>query len=202
MMTDEFEYEERKFEDKSFESSLNRILKGNSNSINVQYAAKIISINSQDNVNIEYYRNGETDILYNVPVRHNKTSTAFFIIKLKPGDKGVVRFFDDDIDLYKNSGVLAKSDEVKVHDLNDNLFEFGFYPAPENYIYPDGDLVIGTRAGALISLSNNNINISGGSINISGSSVNLGSNVVIDGKNFLEHQHSNGNQGANTGAVV
>ena len=125
-----------------------------------------------------------------------------FGTKLKPGDKGVVRFFDDDIDLYKNSGVLAKSDEVKVHDLNDNLFEFGFYPAPENYIYPDGDLVIGTRAGALISLSNNNINISGGSINISGSSVNLGSNVVIDGKNFLEHQHSNGNQGANTGAVV
>ena len=50
--------------------------------------------------------------------------------KLKPGDKGVVRFFDDDIDLYKNSGVLVKSDEVKVDDLNDNLFEFGFYPAP------------------------------------------------------------------------
>ena len=59
--------------------------------------------------------------------------------------------------MYKNSGVLAKSDEVKVHDLNDNLFEFGFYPAPENYIYPDGDLVIGTRAGALISLNGSEI---------------------------------------------
>ena len=33
MMTDEFEYEEREFEDKSFESSLNRILK----SINAMY---------------------------------------------------------------------------------------------------------------------------------------------------------------------
>ena len=123
-------------------------------------------------------------------------------MKLKEGDRGIVRFFDDDIDLYRTSGVIAESSEVKVHDINDNIFEIGFYPDTENYVYPDGDIVIGTKAGALISLKDNNINISGGNITITCSSVNLGNNTTIDGKVFLEHTHSNGNQGANTGGVV
>ena len=90
---------------------------------------------------------------------------------------------------------------ILIH-VNDNIFEIGFYPDNENYIYPDGDLVIGTKAGALISLTEKAINISGGNINITGSNVNIGNNTTIDGKKFLEHVHSNGNQGANTGGVV
>ena len=61
---------------------------------------------------------------------------------------------------------------------------------------------MGTNAGALISMTGNGIIISGGAISISGSSVNLGENVTIDGKQFLSHVHSNGNQGENTGGVV
>lgn len=199
---EEFEYEENQNDDRSFEGSFSRILKALKRDLRVQYPAKIIKINSQDNVNLEYYSNGVADTLSNVPVKHLKSPTGFFIIKLKVGDKGVVRFFDDDIDLYRTSGVIAESSEVKVHDINDNLFEGGFYPNSENYTYPDGDVVMGTNAGALISMTGTGINISGGAINISGSSVNIGENVTIDGKNFLEHVHSNGNQGANTGGVV
>ena len=199
---EEFEYEEKQNDDRSFEGSFSRILKALKKDLRVQYPAKIIKINSQDNVNLEYYSNGVADTLSNVPVKHLKSPTGFFIIKLKVGDKGVVRFFDDDIDLYRTSGVIAESSEVKVHDINDNLFEGGFYPDSENYTYPEGDVVMGTNAGALISMTGTGINISGGAINISGSSVNIGENVTIDGKNFLEHVHSNGNQGANTGGVV
>jgi len=199
---EEFEYEEKQNDDRSFEGSFSRILKALKRDLRVQYPAKIIKINSQDNVNLEYYSNGVADTLSNVPVKHLKSPTGFFIIKLKVGDKGVVRFFDDDIDLYRTSGVIAESSEVKVHDINDNLFEGGFYPDSENYTYPEGDVVMGTNAGALISMTGTGINISGGAINISGSSVNIGENVTIDGKNFLEHVHSNGNQGANTGGVV
>ena len=201
-MSEEFEYEEKRHDDKSFESAFSRILKSLKKDLRVQYAAKIIKVNSQDSVNIEYYSNGVADILQNVPVRHIKSPTGFFILKLKEGDRGIVRFFDDDIDLYRTSGVIAESSEVKVHDINDNIFEIGFYPDTENYVYPDGDIVVGTKAGALISLKDNNINISGGNITITGSSVNLGNNTTIDGKVFLEHTHSNGNQGANTGGVV
>lgn len=201
-MSNDFFYEEKQHDNKSFEAALSRILKGTQRELRVQFPAKIIKVNSQDNVNIEYYSNGVADVLQNVPVRHLKSPTGFFILKLKVGDKGIVRFFDDDIDLYKLSGVIAKSSEVKVHDINDNIFEIGFYPDNENYVYPEGDLVIGTTAGALISLTEKNINISGGNINITGSAVNIGNNTTIDGKKFLEHVHSNGNQGENTGGVV
>ena len=51
-------------------------------------------------------------------------------------------------------------------------------------------------------MTGNGINISGGNINITGSSVNIGNDTTIDGKKFLDHVHSNGNQGANTGGVV
>lgn len=199
---DEFYYEERPQDDKSFESSLSRILHAKKNEINCQYAAKIISLNSQHSVNIEFYVNGVADVLYNVPVKHYKTASAFFILKLKVGDKGVVRFFDDDVELYRTTGIIDESDEERVHDLNDNLFEVGFFPDPENYDFPAGDLVIGTVAGALISLTATGISITGGAISISGSSVALGSNTTIDGKAFLSHKHSNGNGGANTGGVV
>ena len=201
-MSNEFEYEEKQHDDRSFEGAFSRILKALKKDLRVQFAAKIIKVNSQDSVNIEYYSNGVADILQNVPVRHLKSPTGFFILKLKVGDRGVVRFFDDDIDLYRTSGVVAESSEAKIHDINDNIFEIGFYPDNENYIYPDGDLVIGTKAGALISLTEKAINISGGNININGSNVNIGNNTTIDGKKFLEHVHSNGNQGANTGGVV
>jgi hypothetical protein len=202
-MTEEFfEYEEKQHDDKSFEGAFSRILKALKKDLRVQFAAKIIKVNSQDSVNIEYYSNGVADVLQNVPVRHIKSPTGFFILKLKEGDRGIVRFFDDDIDLYRTSGVIAESSEVKVHDINDNIFEIGFYPDTENYIYPDGDLVVGTKAGALISMTGDGINITGGNINITGSTVNIGNNTTIDGKVFLEHTHSNGNNGANTGPVV
>lgn len=201
-MSNEFEYEEKQHDDRSFEGAFSRILKALKKDLRVQFAAKIIKVNSQDSVNIEYYSNGVADILQNVPVRHLKSPTGFFILKLKVGDRGVVRFFDDDIDLYRSSGVIAESSEAKVHDINDNLFEGGFYPDSENYTYPEGDVVMGTNAGALISMTGNGIIISGGAISISGSSVNIGENVTIDGKQFLSHVHSNGNQGADTGPVV
>lgn len=202
-MTEEFfEYEEKQHDDKSFEGAFSRILKALKKDLRVQFAAKIIKVNSQDSVNIEYYSNGVADVLQNVPVRHIKSPTGFFILKLKEGDRGIVRFFDDDIDLYRTSGIIAESSEVKVHDINDNIFEIGFYPDTENYIYPDGDLVVGTKAGALISMTGDGINITGGNINITGSTVNIGNNTTIDGKVFLEHTHSNGNNGANTGPVV
>ena len=53
-----------------------------------------------------------------------------------------------------------------------------------------------------VNITGDAITITGGAVNIAGASVNLGENVTIDGKNFLQHVHSNGNQGQNTGGVV
>ena len=134
-------------------------------------------------------------------MQHYKTQNAFFIINLKVGDRGVVSFFNNDVDLYRTAGVIAESTENKTHDINDNLFQVGFYPDTENYIYPEGDLVIGTKSGALVSMTETGINITGGSIVIKGSSVNISDNVIIDGKNFLNHTHKD-SQGGTTSGVL
>lgn len=43
---------------------------------------------------------------------------------------------------------------------------------------------------------------SGGNITINGGNIIITGNTTIDGKSFLGHQHSNGNNGFNTGGVV
>ena len=43
---------------------------------------------------------------------------------------------------------------------------------------------------------------SGGNITINGGKITLSGTTVIEGKKFLEHTHSNGHQGENTGGVV
>ena len=182
--------------------SLIDILSGLSGSMLVEKPAKIVKVNSQYSVDIEYYDNNEVDYLYNVPVKHLQTKKAFIFLGLNTGDSGTVRFFDNDVTgYYSNSEYI--SDEERSHDINDNLFSLGFYPSNEQYIFPTGDIVIGTTAGATINLTSNSITINGGNIaitgsgnvNISGSSINIGSDTTIDGKKFLEHTHSNGNEG-------
>lgn len=189
--------------------SLIDILSGLSGSMLVEKPAKIVKVNSQYSVDIEYYDNNEVDYLYNVPVKHLQTKKAFVFLGLNTGDSGTVRFFDNDVTgYYSNSEYI--SDEERSHDINDNLFSLGFYPSNEQYIFPTGDIVIGTTAGATINLTSNNITINGGNItitgngnvNISGSSINIGSDTTIDGKKFLEHTHSNGNEGNPTGGVI
>lgn len=189
--------------------SLIDILSGLSGSMLVEKPAKIVKVNSQYSVDIEYYDNNEVDYLYNVPVKHLQTKKAFVFLGLNTGDCGTVRFFDNDVTgYYSNSEYI--SDEERSHDINDNLFSLGFYPSNEQYIFPAGDIVIGTTAGATINLTSNNITINGGNItitgsgnvNISGSSINIGSDTTIDGKKFLEHTHSNGNEGNPTGGVI
>lgn len=43
---------------------------------------------------------------------------------------------------------------------------------------------------------------SAGNITIQGGNVTIGDNTTIDGRPFLSHVHTNGNNGANTGGVV
>lgn len=181
--------------------SLNDILQGLLNTILVEKPCKIIKVHNQYLVDVEYYDEYQKDILYKVPVKHLQTKNAYVFLGVKPGDCGTVRFFDKDISYY-NKGSEDNGGDNRCHDINDGLFSLGFYPAPEQYIFPEGDVVIGTKNGALICVNSQNITISGGDVSITGSAVNIASNTVIDGINFLEHKHSNGNNGANTGNVV
>ncbi len=186
---------------RTFNDGLDDILNGFSASIFVEKPCRVTRVNSQYSVDIEYYDNGIADYLYNVPVKHLQTQSAYVFLGLKSGDCGTVRFFDNDTDDYMNSS-SQKIQEIRTHDINDNLFSAGFYPLKSQYVFPSGDIVIGTCSGAVINITGESITISGGTINIEASTVNLGSETVIDGKKFLEHTHSNGNNGNPTGGVV
>lgn len=181
--------------------SLTDIMQGLLTTILVEKPCKILKVHNQYLVDVEYYDKYKTDILYKVPVKHIQTQNAYVFLGLKVGDFGTLRFFDNDISYY-NKGSEDFGNEKRCHNINDGLFSLGFYPSSKQYIFPEGEVVIGTQSGAVISLSGQGISISGGEISITGSSVNIGSDTVIDGVIFLEHQHSNGNNGANTGGVI
>lgn len=185
---------------KTCNDSLNTVLDGFSSSILVEKPCRVTRVNSQYSVDIEYYDNNIKDFLYNVPVKHLQTQNAFVFLGLNAGDRGTIRFFDNDVSEYIKGSADAGT-EIRTHDINDNHYCAGFYPQKEQYLFPEGDVVIGTCSGAVVNLTGNGISISGGDITISGSSVTLGSNTIIDGKAFLQHTHSNGNEGNSTGPV-
>ena len=176
------------------EELLSDIFDGFSAQTLVEKPCVITNVVNQYTVDVTYYNNNEADILYNVPVKHLQTNSAYVFLGLKVGDCGTIRFFDNDVTPYYN-GSDIESTEERTHNINDNVFSCGFYPSTKQYIFPQGDIVIGTTTGATINLTADGITITGGTVTISG-------NVTIDGQNFLEHVHSNGNEGANTGGVV
>lgn len=60
---------------------------------------------------------------------------------------------------------------------------------------PLGSFILTNNGSTISSDSSGNITINGGNVTISGT-------TTIEGKKFLEHCHSNGHEGANTGGVV
>lgn len=197
------------------EDSFADILNGFSSQLLVEKPARITKVYNQYCVDIEYSEGGISDSLPRVPVKHLQTNRAFVFLKLKEGDMGTVRFFDNDVDGYKRGTIESEaaqvSESIRKHDINDNLYDFGFYPEKEQYIMPDSEICIGLRnQSALIEftengnivLKANSLSISGATIQVTGSNVEIGNSTKIDGKDFLSHTHSNGHEGSPTGGVL
>ena len=173
-------------------------------SINCQCPAQVDKVNEDGTVNVIVFRNDEiaNELIPSVKIKHLESSRGFIHLGVAEGDYGVVRYFDTSIDDYIEGNPDYNYDD-RNHNTNDACFELGFVPNPSSYIFPSGEVTIGSKTGsALITINGDNVNIKGGNISINGSNVTIEGETVIDGKNFLQHQHSNGNQGQNTGSVV
>lgn len=177
------------------------------NSVNCQCPAQIKKVNEDGTVDIVVFRNDEIEnqLLPHVKIKHTETGRAFIQLGVLEGDYGVVRYFDTNVQDYLE-GQEGYNFDNRSHNTNDACFELGFIPNPSSYVYPSGkNIAIGNKDGsALLTVdAEGNINIkSAKKINIESSSVTIGSNTTIDGKVFLQHKHSNGNNGANTGGVI
>ncbi len=153
-------------------------------------------------VDVTVFRNNEKFLAPNVPIKRPETGSAYIFLGIKKGDRGTITFTDKSIENYKKNGTAT--DDSRLHSKQDGIFKLGFVPDNEAFIYPENaDIEIGLKDGsAKINITDGNITINGGNVSITSSSVNLGSNTTIDGKVFLEHTHSNGNNGNPTGGVV
>ena len=174
--------------------------------INVQSPAQIRKVNEDGTVDILVFKNDEIEnqVIPHVKIKHLESGSAFVYLGANVGDYGVVRYFDSNIQDYLDGQIEYNFDD-RSHDTNDACFELGFIPNPSAYVFPAGKTIaIGNKDGSAILTmdASGKININSATVNITGGNVTIGGNTTIDGKSFLQHQHSNGNQGANTGGVV
>lgn len=172
------------------EEALDDIFNGFSSQTLVEKPCIISKVIDNYTVDVTYYDNNKPYTLVNVPVKHLQTNSAFIFLKLKAGDCGTVRFFDNDVTAYYN-GSDVESDEQRTHDLNDNEFTYGFYPSAKHYVFPDGDIVIGTQGEtvATIKMTGGTLVIEAVTATITASTVTLGAKTTIDGIPFLLHKH-------------
>lgn len=185
-------------------SAFDKIIQALKESINCELPCRVESVNG-NYVDVLMIRNDELEdiIISNVPIKRPETARAYIYLGIKKGDRGTLTFYDKSIANYMRGEETYNGDD-RCHSMQDRSFSLGFVPDNEAFIYPENaDIEIGLKDGsAKINITNGDITINGGNINITGSSVSLGSNTTIDGKMFLEHTHSNGNNGSPTGAVI
>ena len=135
---------------------LNIIEENHSMQTLVEKPCRISKVHSPYLVDVEFFDQNKSDILCNVPVKYLQTKRAYIVLGLKVGDRGTLKFFDNDSVNYLK-GQDLESTELRKHDINDKYMSIGFYPEPEQYIFPNTDIAIGTTAGAFITINNKDL---------------------------------------------
>ena len=199
-------------------NAFDSIIQALKESINCALPCRVESVNG-NYVDVLMIRNDEIEdtVISNVPVKRPETQRAYIFLGLRKGDRGTLTFYDKSISDYVK-GDEGYNGETRCHSIQDRSFSLGFVPDNEAYVYPsNADIEIGLKDGSakinltngIITLAGQNLQINapnstiqGDNITISSSNVSIGSNTTIDGKVFLEHTHSNGNQGSPTGGVI
>lgn len=111
----------------------------------------------------------------------------FITYPIKQGDECILLFADREIESWFINGDINPETHPRMHDLTDAVALFGIRSIP-NMIQILNDCLHLFFGNSSIELTKNGVNING--------------ELTINGVPYLEHIHSNGNQGANTGGVV
>lgn len=147
--------------------------------VQVQIAGKkTIGLNSDGSQRVREYAPIYAKICYCNP---------FITYPIKKGDECVLLFSDREIESWFISGDVNPEGYSRMHDLTDAVALFGIRSIPN---------MISILSNALHFFYGNS------SIELTQSGVNINGTLTINGVPYLSHQHSNGNQGANTGGVV
>lgn len=153
-------------------------------SINTCLPARVVKVNDDGSVNVVAIRNDDiVDCVITVPVIRPETQRAYIQLKINVGDRGIVKFCDKSIEVYRQNGSENKTNDDRVHSLSDGVFQLGFLPESEKFIYPDGEIVIGLKNGyCVLSIDENgNLTLKSKQIKIEADSTEVKSPISITG---------------------
>lgn len=115
-------------------------------SINSCLPARVVRVNEDGSVNVVAIRNDEIeDCVITVPVIRPETQRAYIQLAIKVGDRGIIKFCDKSIEDYRLAGSEAYNNDNRTHSISDGIFQLGFLPDNEKFIFPEGEIVIGLK---------------------------------------------------------
>lgn len=142
-------------------------------------------------------------LLVDVPFQCYKGGDYSITVPVKQGDECLIIFTDVDFSAWFQNGGFNYAEHSFQHAYSNAMALVGFsseVKAVKNY-NPNAIEIRNADASEKISLSAGNITLKSATITLDGEVTTTGT-TTIQGKEFLSHVHSNGNQGANTGGVV
>lgn len=180
----------------SLNELFSKVLSNTTDELYVQNPCKVVGVHNNYVDVLLYINDEEPDfVIYNVPIQRPETQRAYIFLGIKEGDRGTLRFFDRSVEGYLQSDFDYNSDD-RQHDINDRVFELGFIPDAEAFVYPtDKEIEIGLKdASFKLSVdSSGNLVITSTSITINGDTTINGSLTVsgeVTGNNIALSAHT------------
>ena len=151
--------------------------------------ARVVKVNSDGSVNVVAIRNdGLENCVVTVPVLRPETQRAYIQLKIKAGDRGVIKFCDKSVENYRLTGSEEYNKDDRQHSLSDGVFQLGFLPDNEKFVFPDGEIVIGLKSGTFVMSVNEsgNLTITAQNITLNASQTTITSPIKVTGDIELE----------------
>lgn len=163
---------------------IRQFVKSIKENINSQLPARVVQVNDDGTVNIVAIRNDEVeDCVITVPVIRPETQRAYICLAIKAGDRGVVKFCDKSIEDYRLTGSESFNGDNRVHSISDGIFQLGFLPDNEKFIFPEGEIVIGLKNQTFKMAvdENGNLTMTTKNINITAEQTTINGNLTVNG---------------------
>lgn len=179
----------------------NRFFDNTTDNIYVQNPCKVVGVHGNFVDVLLYINDDEPDmVIYNVPIQRPETQRAYIFLGIKEGDRGTCRFFDRSTEGYLQSDFDYNSDD-RQHDINDRVFELGFIPDKEAFVYPtDKEIEIGLKSGNVkMSFTESGIEILG-DVTITGN-LTVSGEVTGNSIPLSTHKHTEVQTGSSTSGL-
>lgn len=125
----------------------------------------------------------------------------FQTFPLTQGMECILLFADREIESWFINGGVNPLSYTRVHDKTDAIAILGIRSLP-NMINILTDCLHLFYGNSSLQLKNTETDINSNTINLSANTININGNLVINGKPYTAHTHSNGNEGNPTGGVI